>query len=55
MSTSTWSDAAAERFVALETPFTYVRIATIAGITALYFTVGDRSQDRFALPVMVWA
>jgi signal transduction histidine kinase len=55
MSTSTWSEAATERFVALETPFTYVRLATIAGITALYFTLGDRSHDHFALPVMVWA
>src|SRR5262245_39564138 len=55
MSTSTWSDAAAERFVALETPFTYVRLATIAGITTLYFIAGDRSHDRFALPVLVWA
>ncbi len=54
-STSTWSDAAAERFVALETPFTYVRLAAIAGITVLYFAVDDRSQDRFAVPVLAWA
>jgi signal transduction histidine kinase len=55
MSRKTWSSAAEDRFVALETPFTWVRLATIAGITALYFTLGDRSLDRYALPVMGWA
>jgi signal transduction histidine kinase len=55
MSLTTWSSAAEDRFVALETPFTWVRLATIAGITAMYFTLGDRSQDRFALPVLAWS
>jgi signal transduction histidine kinase len=55
MGTKSWSTAAEERFVALETPFSWVRLATIAAITALYFGVGDRSHDRYALPVMVWA
>jgi signal transduction histidine kinase len=55
MGTKTWSSAAEDRFVALETPFTWVRLATIAAITALYFGVGDRSHDRYALPIMVWA
>jgi signal transduction histidine kinase len=55
MSTKTWSSAAEERFVAIETPFTWVRLATIAGITVLYFGLGDRTYDRYALPVMVWA
>jgi signal transduction histidine kinase len=54
MSSKIWSSAAEERFVALETPFTWVRLATIAAITALYFGVGERSHDRYALPVMIW-
>jgi hypothetical protein len=50
-----WSSAAEERFVAIETPFTWVRVATIAAMTVLYFGLGERGYDRYALPVMVWA
>jgi signal transduction histidine kinase len=55
VSRKTWSSAAEDRFVALETPFTWVRLVTIAGIAAMYFTLGDRSQDRYALPLLLWA
>lgn len=55
MSQETWSSAAEERFVALETPFTWVRLATIAAITVLYFGLEDRGHDRYALPLMAWA
>jgi signal transduction histidine kinase len=54
MSSSIRSSAAEERFVALETPFTWVRLATIAAVTTLYFVIGERSYDRYALLVMIW-